>query len=52
MKQQIKEAVKKTAKFYHCPKMAEGRVSTAAKLFIEEKYGHVFRDGAGVLHPN
>ena len=28
-------------------KRGEGRVSTAAKLFIKEKYGNVFIEGGG-----
>ena len=46
----IREAIKKKKKlrnFGHCP-IRGGGVSAAAKLFIDEKYGHVYR-GQGVF---
>ena len=42
---------KKLRNFGHCPKRGGG-VSAAAKLFIDEKYGHVYRRGVGAPRPN
>ena len=46
----LREAIKKKKlrNFGHCPKRG-GRVSTAAKLFIEKRYGHMYRGGGGGL---
>ena len=50
---ELREAIKKkTTKFWTLSKKGEG-VSTAAKLFIDEKYGHVYRGGGvGAPRPN
>ena len=41
----VREAIKKkTTKLWTCGK--RGGVSSAGKLFIEEKFGHVFRGGS------
>ena len=44
----LREAIKKekTMKFWTLSEKGRG-VSTAAKLFIDEKYGHVYRGGFG-----
>ena len=42
---------KKTTKFWTLSEKGGG-VSAAAKLFIDEQYGHVYRGGVGAPRPN